>query len=112
MKEILKLREGQTYTSEFIDEKGEYVKKENTKEEKWGFYLRFCGQWFYPCKADQEKLKNLVLNSSRMTIGNKDYLQPIELSMAFDFPNDEDWKEVERRKPTKKELETLERYDK
>lgn len=111
MSETLKLRESEAYKSEYIDESGDYVKFENHKEERWGFYLKFCGRWFYPCKVDQEKLKNLVLNSEHMTIGNKDYLQPIELSMSFDYPDEGNWKEIERRKPTAEELKTLDRYD-
>ena len=104
MSENLKLRDGETYISEYIDESGEYVRSENTKVEQWGFYLKFCGKWFYPCRADQEKLKNIVLNSHRLTIGNKDYQQPIELSMSFDYESNKDWKEVERRTPTDKDL--------
>lgn len=102
--ETLKLREGTTYESEFIGEDGMYVRQENTKVELWGFYLNFCGQWFYPCRADQERLKNLVLGSNRFTIGNKDYTQPIELAMRFDYEDDDGWKEVERRKPTEQDL--------
>jgi hypothetical protein len=107
MSEILKLREDETYESEYIEEEtGEYVKSENKKSEIWGFYLRFCGTWFYPCKQDQIKLKNLVINSRHLTIGNKEYQQPIELSMTFDFPDD-GWKEVERHKATPQEIKRL-----
>lgn len=81
----------------YIDENGDRVTYRGTKTETWGFFLRFCGQWFIPCKEDQQRLKNLVLNTDRIIIGNKDYDQPIELVMKFEV-DDNSWKEIERRK--------------
>lgn len=110
MNEPLKLRETETVFSEYINEDGKYVKYSSKKEEKWGFYLRFCNETFYPCKTDQEKLKNLILNATHLTIGNKDYQQPIELTMSYD--TEDEWNLEEERTPTKDELQTLDRYDK
>ena len=111
MNENLKLRKSMPVYREHIDENtGEYVKQRTYKEETLGFYLRFCGKWFYPCKEDQERLKNLILNSDTLIIGNKDYLQPIELNMKFELPIKDEWMEIERRPATDKEKEKLEAW--
>lgn len=52
------------YVAEYLEmEKGNYVKTKYTKIEQWAFYLRFIGEWFYPCKKDQLKLKEILLNA-------------------------------------------------
>lgn len=109
--ENLKLRRDVPVFVEHVNNVGEYVKDRAWKTERWGFYLRFCGLWFFPCKADQEKLKNIVLGAYHITIGNKDYAEPIELSMTFDIEDDVEWETVERRRATEEEKNKLERWE-
>ena len=49
--------------SEKSIETPEYIKVKYRKVEQYSFYLRFVGQWFFPCANDQAKIKDLIENS-------------------------------------------------
>ena len=92
--------------SEYIDDDGIYVKSEAIKRESLAFWLRFIEEWFHPCHECTRKLNNLILNAEHLIIGNKDYVQPIELQRRYEI-DDDSWKEIERRQPTKEEEKRL-----
>jgi hypothetical protein len=49
--------------AEYLDmENGNYVKTKYRRIEQYAFFLKFTGEWFYPCVEDQQKLKELITN--------------------------------------------------
>jgi len=92
--------------SEYIDDDGNYVRSEGVKRETLAFYLKFIGDWFHLCPKCVKELNNLILNADNLIIGNKDYVQPIELQRRYEI-DDDSWKEIERRQPTKEEEKRL-----
>lgn len=92
---------------ESIDEEtGEYVKSECREIEQLGFYIRIMGVNFVPCECCQRKLIKEMMASKQWTIGNKDTNPPVELWRKYEI-DDNAWREIERRKPTKEEKERL-----
>lgn len=104
----------ETVYSEHIDAKtGEYVKEAGVKRFSYRFYLRFIKEHFWPCGQCEKQLEQAIrskIDQGALILGNKDYEPPIELSTTDDIVDDL-WKEIERRKPTEKELETLDKWD-
>ncbi len=52
-----------------------------------------------PCKEDQEKLRQIIIDCKSFRIGNKDYTDPVELYREFDI-DDKSWEEIEKRPAT------------
>jgi hypothetical protein len=80
------------YVAEYLDmDKGNYVKTKYTKIEQWSFYLRFISEWFTPCKKDQLKLKEILLNTQlrvdidTATVGFNQMLNKEETKMIYSF---------------------------
>jgi hypothetical protein len=59
-----------------------------------------------PCPKCQRIIAGLFNNAEQLTIGNKDYLEPVELWMKFEI-DDNSWKIVEERASTPEEQEQL-----
>jgi uncharacterized protein with PIN domain len=59
-----------------------------------------------PCTKCQREITKLFNEATQLTIGNKDYLEPIELWMKFDI-EDNAWKTIEERPSTPEEQERL-----
>lgn len=154
------------FVGEYIDDEGFYVKTKYRKVEQWAFYLRFIGQWFFPCVKCQHKVKSLlfcteirlspdntrigfaqnvdesknkidytfvmpfihmlpfyefkpcpecqkvlrqtILESTTITLGNKDYMYPVELSRKNE-DDDNSYKTVAKHKATKEEKEQFDK---
>ena len=94
------------HIADYIDEDGKYKKMKWRTVERIGFYIRPFQTWFWPCKEDQEKLKQLAMNSAWI-FGNKDYEPQIELNRDFKEIDDDSWVTLEEREPTKEEKERL-----
>ena len=94
------------HVADYIDEDGKYRKVKWRTVERIGFYIRPFQTWFYPCKEDQEKLKQIVMQSPWI-FGNKDYEPQIELNRDFNEIDDDSWITTEERQPTKEEKERL-----
>ena len=58
-----------------------------------------------PCKKCQGELNKLFDEAEELTIGNKDYLEPVELWRKF--INSDNWKTIEERPSTAEEQERL-----
>ena len=100
----MKQRKKKDVYTEFIDsETEEYVKSKGVQEQQYAFYLRFLGSWFTPCKHCQEKIDKKMVSTDEFRIG--DGRSPIEFKREW-VSNDDEWKEVERRKATKEEKES------
>lgn len=78
------------------------------------FELPFVAQeGLYPftwksCLKCQKEVAKLFDEADQITIGNKDYLEPVELWMKFEI-DDNAWKTVEERPSTQEEQERLEK---
>lgn len=59
-----------------------------------------------PCPKCQREIAKLFNEAEQLTIGNKDYLEPIELWMKYEM-DDNSWKTVEERPSTPEEQERL-----
>jgi len=95
------------HTTQYIDgETKEYVKEEYLKTHLVRLYLRFCQNWITLCQEDQDKIYNAMVQSGNIILGNSSYDPGVELRIQYDSIDDS-WKEVERRKATKEELENL-----
>jgi len=94
------------HIAEYIDEEGKYNKTKWRTVERIGFYIGPIGEWFFPCKEDQEKIKKMVLES-RWIFGNKDYEPQIELQRDFKETDDDSFQTLEKREPTIEESKRL-----
>jgi hypothetical protein len=94
------------FIHEFIDDDGNYVKSKGVKEDVIGFYLRFIGEHFKPCRQCQKELAKLIETPDHLILGNKEYEPPVELYRKFEI-DESAWIQLEKRKPTKEELERL-----
>jgi hypothetical protein len=94
---------------EYVDDTGNYVKTKYREIEEYSFYLRFIGKWFTPCKECQQKLKELLLNSEDMILGNKSYEPPIEFRRRI-VTDDYSWITLEERPATEEDEKRLGRY--
>lgn len=94
-----------------ITQDGKYIyrKSKGVKKTTLGFYLRFISEHWHPCKECQKDLWETIVNADNWTIGNKDYLQPIELSKRIDQIDDSAWVKIEEREITEKEAKELEK---
>jgi hypothetical protein len=92
--------------SEYLDEKGNYIKSKADKEETYDFDLRFIGQHFTPCIECQKRLKRILQNTDRLSLGNKESEPAIGFKMTFEI-NDASWQTIEKRKATPEEKKKL-----
>ena len=92
---------------ERIDEEtGEYVLSQTYEKGGFKFYLRFLSKDFIPCEKCQKELQELIANADFLILGNKSYEPALELSKRWEI-DDDSWKEIERRQPTKEEEKRL-----
>lgn len=81
------------------------VNEEGT-ERYFEFGLPFIvavNQHWKPCPTCQKEVLEIVQTVKSLHIGNKEYSYPIELYKEYDI-DDKSWKIVEKRKPTKEEI--------